>query len=109
MPGIVLFDGIGVRSDTCTRRTVKHRNLVTAYQSRPNLWQVQPIHREPFTDLAAQRLAVASSDLAANITTAGYRPARAPVERARTSTRPRSSTPVNGTRAGRWTTSNADC
>lgn len=66
---IVLVEGLGVRGDAHSGKTVQHRSRVAREPGRPNLRQVHLLHAELFGELMAADFSVWPGDLGENITT----------------------------------------
>lgn len=66
---IVLVEGLGVRGDAHSGKTVQHRSRVARDPGQPNLRQVHLLHAELFGELMAADFAVWPGDLGENITT----------------------------------------
>lgn len=66
---VVLLAGLGVQGDAHAGPTVRHRSLVAADPTRPNLRQVHLIHAELFAELREQGFDVGPGQLGENITT----------------------------------------
>lgn len=68
---VELVEGLGVRGDTHSGVTVRHRSRVRADPDQPNLRQVHLMHAELFDHLASLGHVVAPGDLGENVTTRG--------------------------------------
>ena len=68
---IRLLTGLGVEGDAHCGATVKHRSLVAADPTQPNLRQVHLIHGELLTELHEKGFRVAPGQMGENITTCG--------------------------------------